>query len=287
MANIRTIDMEVLEELFGMEGGFVLEFSNRTFANFFEELDIDIYSPVYSDNGESKAKRLRCFLQKSDKSTIVRTLRSLWEYREVLIRRSGEEDSVKNAHALFLSIIDRIEGRTSLKVHDSQQPVLIDKNKIAEIKRNLISMSNLAPAPRGYAFEKFLKDLFDIHGLAANDPFRIKGEQIDGSFQFADQTYLVEAKWQGQLIGAAELHTFHGKIEQKAAWTRGLFVSNSGFTEDGLIAFGRGKKIICMDGLDLYEMLDREIPFSSVIEKKARKAAETGSVFVRVRDLFP
>src|SRR5437899_5185373 len=48
------------------------------------------------------------------------------------------------------------------------------------------------------------------------------------------------------------------EIEQKAAWTRGLFVSNSGFSEDGLVAFGRGKRIICMGGLDLYEIRDRE-----------------------------
>src|SRR3546814_695086 len=79
----------------------------------------------------------------------------------------------------------------------------------------------------------------------------------------------------------------HGKIEQKAAWTRGLFVSNSGFSGDGLVAFGRGKRVICMDGLDLYEMLDREIPLNQVLERKVRRAAETGMPFLRVRDLFP
>lgn len=98
---------------------------------------------------------------------------------------------------------------------------------------------------------------------------------------------MLEAKWHGQPIGVAELHTFHGKIEQKAAWTRGLFVSNSGFTEDGLTAFGRGKRVICMDGLDLYDMLDREISLTQILARKVRRAAESGSPFVRVRDLFP
>jgi len=88
-------------------------------------------------------------------------------------------------------------------------------------------------------------------------------------------------------MGAAELHTFHGKIEQKAAWTRGLFVSNSGFTDEGLTAFGRGKRVVCMDGYDLYETLNREIPFNHVLERKIRRTAETGSPFARVRDLFP
>jgi hypothetical protein len=68
---------------------------------------------------------------------------------------------------------------------------------------------------------------------------------------------------------------------------RGLIVSYSGFTEDGLHAFGRGKRVICMDGLDLYDALSRELPFDQVLEQKVRWAAERGSVFARVRDLFP
>jgi hypothetical protein len=64
-------------------------------------------------------------------------------------------------------------------------------------------------------------------------------------------------------------------------------VSNSGFSEDGLVAFGRGKRVICMDGLDLYEMLYREIPLNQVLERKVRRGAETGMPFLRVRDLFP
>lgn len=131
-----------------------------------------------------------------------------------------------------------------------------------------------------------LKRLFDAYGLAAQDPFRLKGEQIDGSFQLGNETYLVEAKWQNLATGVADLCTFHGKIEQKAAWTRGLFVSNSGFTPDGLAAFGRGKRVICMDGLDLYDTLDSEIPLNLVLEGKVRRAAETGAPFVQVRELF-
>jgi hypothetical protein len=86
----------------------------------------------------------------------------------------------------------------------------------------------------------------------------------------------LEAKWQSEQTGVAELHTFHGKIEQKAAWTRGLFISHSGFTTDGLAAFGKGKRVICMDGLDLYDTLDRELPLSHVLDRKIRRAAETG-----------
>ncbi|GKS90964.1 hypothetical protein [Acidovorax sp. SUPP2539] len=73
---------------------------------------------------------------------------------------------------------------------------------------------------------------------------------------------------------------------QKTAWARGLFVSNSGFTEDGLAAFGRGKRVVCMDGVDLFDALDRELPPNLAIDRKVRRAAETGVPFERIRDLF-
>jgi hypothetical protein len=95
-----------------------------------------------------------------------------------------------------------------------------------------------------------------------------------------------EAKWQSAPTGAADLHAFQGKLEQKAAWARGLFVSNSGFTEDGSVAFGRGKRVVCMDGLDLYDMLDGELPLNVALDRKVRRAAETGQPFERIRDLF-
>lgn len=289
MSNIRSIDMMFIDDVFEMGGGYVLNFSDRTFAQFFaEELNIDIDDPLYARNGGSKAKRLRCFLQTVDKPTVVRTLKALWEYREALRQRSEQADKVPNAHGRLLSLLNRLEGRPESAPSPGQAPIpAFDRQKLALIKSDLLAMASLEAHARGYAFEKFLHDLFDTYGLAAQEPFRLKGEQIDGSFQFGNETYLVEAKWHGKPIGVAELHTFHGKIEQKAAWTRGLFVSNSGFTEDGLIAFGRGKRVICMDGYDLYETLNREIPLNHVLERKVRRAAETGSPFVRVRDLFP
>jgi hypothetical protein len=143
------------------------------------------------------------------------------------------------------------------------------------------------PHPRGIAFESFLQETFNAFGLEAREAFRLRGEQIDGSFLLGGELYLLEAKWHNPKIGIGELHAFHGKVEQKAAWTRGLFISHSGFTDEGLHAFGRGKRVICMDGLDIYDALNRQIPVSAVLEKKVRHAAETGEAFARVRSLFP
>lgn len=288
---IRSIDLRLVDDLVGFVRGqgFVLDFSDASFSDFFaSELRVNIDDPKYAVNGDSKGKRLRYFLQSCDDATAVRTLTALWEHRSEYLSRTGGEDPVVNAESRYQGLINRLSGGAAPQaLAPNVSAIAIDHQKIAKIKSDLLQVITLGPQARGYAFEGFLKGLFDAFGLAAREPFRLRGEQIDGSFQLGSDIYLLEAKWHGQPIGVAELHTFHGKIEQKAAWTRGLFVSNSGFTDDGLLAFGRGKRVICMDGLDLYEMLDREIPLTQVLERKVRCAAETGSPFVRVRDLFP
>lgn len=289
LPKIRALDMLFLDDLFEMGGGYVLSFSNPTFSRFFaEELNIDIDAPIYAEHGGSKGKRLRCFLQKVDITTAVRTLRALWEYREAIRQRDGKAETVPNAQGRFLSLINRLEGKpdTAQPVGQPTKPVC-NGPRLMALRDALIALAQLEPQARGYAFEALLRDLFNVFGLEAREPFRLKGQQIDGSFVLQGEVYLVEAKWQAAPTGVADLHTFHGKLEQKAAWTRGLFVSNSGFTEDGLVAFGRGKRVICMDGLDLFDTLSRELPLNHVLEKKVRRAAESGQPFARVRDLFP
>ncbi|PAP98691.1 MAG: hypothetical protein EOQ98_26460 [Mesorhizobium sp.] len=159
--------------------------------------------------------------------------------------------------------------------------------QVSLLSQQLLEVSKLAPQPRGYAFEKFLHDLFAAYNLAPRGSFRLTGEQIDGSFALEGETYLLEAKWQNEYSGIADLHGFSGKVLTKAKWARGLFISNTGFSPDGLTAFGKAPtSIICMDGLDLHETLSRQLSVADVIVRKVRRAVETGGPFVRVRDLF-
>lgn len=63
MADLSFIEKRNLEQLFQMEGGYVLSFSNRTFRDFIiDSVERDIDSSQYqSDDSNSKAKRLRRF----------------------------------------------------------------------------------------------------------------------------------------------------------------------------------------------------------------------------------
>lgn len=287
MTHIRQIDFLLLDDLFEMGGGYVLNFSNRTFADFFaQELNIDIYDAEYAINGESKAKRLKSLLKASSTPTTIKVLKALWDYREALRQHNETVDQVKNSHGRFLELINRLSGITGDQPTKTIERPAFNTPKVAQLIGDLTSLAKLAPQDRGYKFEAFLKSTFDAFGMKAREPFRLRGEQIDGSFDLNGEIYLLEAKWQNTKTGVDDLHTFHGKLDQKAAWVRGLFVSYSGFTDEGVYAFGRGKKVICMDGLDIYEALNRQLPLNHVIEQKARRAAETGNPFVRVTELF-
>lgn len=160
--------------------------------------------------------------------------------------------------------------------------------QLVQLKTELVNISGLDPTPRGFAFEKLLTGIFDYHDLAPRGSFRLTGEQIDGSFQHDGQTYLLEAKWQNARVARAELANLNETVTSKAKWSRGLFVSYSGFSEDGLEAFERGRPtaLIAMDGGDLYEVLDRSLPLADILRAKARRAAETNRCFVPVRTLL-
>ena len=72
------MDIPIIDRVFGMESGVVLNFSNRTFANFFhEEFGVDIYDDRWAAQGNSKANRLRCYLQRADRHTALQTLEVL------------------------------------------------------------------------------------------------------------------------------------------------------------------------------------------------------------------
>jgi hypothetical protein len=62
MADLTSSEKRKLERLFGMGSGYVLDFSNRTFAEFIEEsARRDIYDVRYDHGSGSKANRLRGF----------------------------------------------------------------------------------------------------------------------------------------------------------------------------------------------------------------------------------
>ena len=80
---LKALELRLIDDLFEMGDGYVLDFSNRTFAEFFaDELNINIDDNRWRVDGDSKAKRLRYFLRSNSPPIVIRILVALWNYRE-------------------------------------------------------------------------------------------------------------------------------------------------------------------------------------------------------------
>ena len=94
MGNLKIIEKRHFEDLLGMSGGYVLDFSNDMFADFFQEaVGKDIYSEKYSFRGDSKANRLRAFWEVEEDPFVGKVLLGLlehWRYGNILDGWEGD-----------------------------------------------------------------------------------------------------------------------------------------------------------------------------------------------------
>ncbi|MBW1616502.1 MAG: hypothetical protein JRJ49_08230 [Deltaproteobacteria bacterium] len=64
MANLKETEKLELEKFFKMSGGYVLDFTNKSFRQFVSNtIKIDIENTKYATNGNSKANRLKTLWQ--------------------------------------------------------------------------------------------------------------------------------------------------------------------------------------------------------------------------------
>jgi len=121
---ITTMDLRAVEDIFGMGSGYVLDFSNRTFSQFFADLGIDIDREFPEG---SKANRLRAFLRGAEASRVAQVLEALLEHSGT---QAGDETSsnlvkVKNliarlrkAQVTMLPVTRAVDALSLAYVHE-------------------------------------------------------------------------------------------------------------------------------------------------------------------------
>jgi hypothetical protein len=179
-------------------------------------------------------------------------------------------------------------------VRAQPDPQVEARKKLAEEmerlrQRFLVLLAEKNAQARGYAFEAFLNDLFRMNGLIPREPFRVVGEQIDGSFEWQSHVFLIEARWRQEAADAPDLYVLRGKVEGKSDWTRGLFISVNGFSSLAADTFSKGRRanLITMDGQDLMLILEQRWSLLDAIRVKLRHAGETGEVHLPLARAAP
>ncbi|WP_282010511.1 hypothetical protein [Nitrospina watsonii] len=80
MASLTPLEKKCFENILNMAGGYVLDFSDRSFGEFFRDsVGINITDVKYTSNGGSKAKKLRAFWEKETDRVVGKALKEMLE----------------------------------------------------------------------------------------------------------------------------------------------------------------------------------------------------------------
>jgi len=91
MSSLKAMEKRRLESLFGMQTGYILEFSNASFAEFFRDsAGIDIYCNKYEYGSGSKANRLRAFWEKEPDQTVGKILSEMLDIYRFEASQAGK-----------------------------------------------------------------------------------------------------------------------------------------------------------------------------------------------------
>ena len=238
MSDLSSSEKMKLEKLFGMDSGYVLDFSNRTFGEFIlENVGINIFQTKFDYASGSKANRLRAFWSKERNVTVGKLLIKLLEYWK--LRKQLNNQLITLDEKLLHDDCCRIAERLSQNIQgDSQSNQGVDKQKNIEQQLALLfkKFEELGEITehqkRGYLLENLLNQLFLIHEIPVTKSFKRNdgGEQIDGAFSFHGWHYIVECKWTKKLADIGELDNLLGKVNRGGRQAMGLFLSVDGWS---------------------------------------------------------
>lgn len=169
MTKLKHTDRRIVEEALDMGSGYVLNFSDRTFAEFFEDQGITIYQEKYGFNGTSKAKHMRAFIEVESPTTVCRVLRELWTHRESIPGYNRTEaDTLLRSR--FFAALERIENQDDAPRTDVIERFAHDETLdelVAAIERDIGANRPAAALDRlhTYCMKKFAH-LLDTRGVA-------------------------------------------------------------------------------------------------------------------------
>lgn len=281
MGKIDYVDMKVIEDVLQMNSGYVLDFNNASFKKFiYDNLAINIDDEYYKDYGASKAKRLRCFFDKSTEKQIGNLLLHFLRYRKEVMKLPCDEDFIK-----CCNIANRLSGKIVKNTATSQDKKVQSVNFPKLINDYYVMLKIKDNQERGYALEKYINFLFKEYGLNPRSSFRLKNEQIDGSFTINGDNYLLEVKFTNK-IDYNSLILFQTKLEERA-YAKGLFITYSLVKEEDIehLKIGRNVRFVIMTVDEIWEIINNKFDLKNIIEKKQRLLDEKILPFVSIREL--
>ena len=102
MSSLTDIEKRYLERLFGMQSGYVLDYSDATYGEFFRRHSVNIHGTKYKTYGTSKAKKMRAFWEQEPDNLVGQVLSELLD--------SYEADCELNSREVDVPILEKGRG---------------------------------------------------------------------------------------------------------------------------------------------------------------------------------
>jgi hypothetical protein len=158
-----------LEGLFNMETGYVLDFSNRTFEEFFlTDFNIEIYDPKYHFGSNSKANLLRKFWSLESNYLVGQVTKALMDrWRDLNLL--NDADLTPQVYDGCIPIVERLLQGGSVEYLDAIKPFANERD--LELLERLIRESLVRNEPevaldRLHTFMvKYVRHVCDKHGI--------------------------------------------------------------------------------------------------------------------------
>lgn len=121
MSSLTSIDKRYLEKILGMGSGWVLDFSDATFGEFFRRYNVTIHDQKYQTYGSSKAKKLRAFWEQEADVLVGNVLSEMLDSYEAGCKLNGQP-----ADGTILAEARKVVARLSGKAVSTQSPQTVE-----------------------------------------------------------------------------------------------------------------------------------------------------------------
>ena len=286
MANLTFSEKQLIESVFEMSSGYLLDFSNRDFEEFMK--DVVPYNIYKKYPGLSKAKMFREFLKDETESYVGKAIVMLLNY--MTYKGLVTNDSKQKTDELY-KLGQRLLGKESFQSKVKHPNTQSDNKALVDfdnLNSALLAIENIStPQAKGYAFEKYLTKLFNAFNLDPHASYRTEYDQIDGSFTLDGHTILIEAKYRRNAIPKDDLLLFSNKIESKSHFPKGLFITYSPVDAKAIDYFtDRSARIVVLTVEELFIMCQYKFSLPKVLQAKFRILDEYGIIYKHILQIM-
>ena len=144
MSTLTHIERRYLEKILRMGGGYVLDYSDVTYGEFFRRHGVEIHGERYQTYGTSKAKKMRSFWEQEPDSMVATVLGDMLDEHEVDCDLEGREIDAALVEK-SRKILARLSGQERMAEFDDGVEGFLDREFVIPSIRGLPVEDSVVP----------------------------------------------------------------------------------------------------------------------------------------------